>query len=398
MTRMNTQKVARILTITLSGVLAVGLAAATAAPALGQVSGTFTFTGSMHTARAFHTATLLNNGQVLVAGGLCGNSTQCSTSPVLASAELYNPSTGTWTVTGSMSTPRYQHTATLLKNGQVLVTGGLNGAEGGEGTVSLDSAELYNPSTGTWSTTGSMTVSRFLHDAALLQNGEVLVAGGGPYVVCGTGCDSVEPTTIAELYNPSTGTFTATGSMNYARVYTQLTLLQNGEALIAGGGGSGTPAGCSSELFSNGHWSLTSLAFCGVNQDTAALLPNGDVVIAIGEDPGQFYNPSTNVWKPTNGQEDGTGGPLALLVNGEVLVAGTELGGAGTANAALYDPSTNEWTPTGSLNQSRGALTLTRLSNGQVLAAGGQFVTRITKNGQTRTSFTITASAELYTP
>jgi Galactose oxidase, central domain len=320
MTPMKTQKVARILTITLPGLLAIGLAAATAVPALGQTFGTFASTGSMHTPRAFHTATLLNNGQVLVAGGLCSHSTQCSTATALASAELYNPATGQWTVTGSMSTARYEHTATLLGNGEVLVTGGSSGPAGGGGTVSLASAELYNPSTGTWSTTGSMPLAVESPGAALLQNGEVLVAGGSTYSVCGTGCDSLEPTAAAELYNPSAGTFTATASMNYARGDAQLTLLQNGEALIAGGDEGN--AGCTSELFSNGHWSLTDLAFCGVTGDTAALLPNGDLLIAIGGDPGQFYSPSTNVWQPTLNSPNINLGPLASLATGNVLLAG----------------------------------------------------------------------------
>jgi hypothetical protein len=227
--------------------LAVGLALASQAPALGQAHGTFAFTGSMQTTRAFHTATPLANGQVLVTGGVCERA-QCGANvAVLASAELYNPSTGIWTVTGSMSIPRLSHTATLLKNGKVLVTGGDNYNSG-----SLDSAELYNPSTGTWSTTGSMTIARYEHGAVLLQNGEVLVTGG---------LNSNGLITTAELYDPTTGNFEGTASMNYARGGSQLTLLQNGEALIAGGneGFTGTIAentGCTSELFSNGHWSL----------------------------------------------------------------------------------------------------------------------------------------------
>ena len=382
MTRMNAEKVARILVTTLSGLVALGLAAATAAPAFGQAHGSFAFTGSMPTARTFHTATLLNNGQVLVAGGLCMRSAQCNkTTTVLASAALYNPSTGTWTVTGSMSTPRLSHTATLLQNGQVLVTGGDNYDSG-----ALDSAELYNPSTGTWSTTGSMPVARYDHGAALLQNGEVLVAGGLN--------SKVGLIAAAELYDPSTGTFTATASMNYARGGSQLTVLQNGEALIAGGneGFTGTIAentGCTSELFSNGHWSLTSLAFCGVTGDTAALLRNGDVVIDIG-DPSQFYDASTNVWKPTNGQV--SGGALALLANGKVLVVSG-------SSAELYDPSTNEWTRTGSLKQTLiEGTSLTRLSNGQVLAAGGEIETIISNGYETHIIFSSVARAELYTP
>jgi hypothetical protein len=392
---MTTQKVARILTSTLSGLLAVGLAAATAAPAFGQAHGTFTFTGSMNIARAFHTATLLQNGQVLVAGGLCTHSAQCAgagTDPT-ATAELYNPATGQWTFTGSMSTPRQGHTATLLANGDVLVTGGFTDSE-----LIVDRAELYNPSTGTWSTTGSMTVGRFLHSAVLLQNGEVLVAAGFvPVGACCPNCYCTDPTTTAELYHPSTGTFTATASMNVERGESQLTLLQNGEALIAGGVDAGGKCSPTAELFSNGHWSLTANLVSCAEITTAALLPNGDVVMD-GSSPIQFYDPSTNVWQGTLGSADIHLGPLALLATGNVLVAGTE-GCCGSSNAALYDPSTNEWTQTGSLNQARGALTLTRLLNGQVLAAGGEFETRThTGCGGTRTIISSIASAELYTP
>jgi hypothetical protein len=302
--------------------------------------------------RSFYTATRLQNGQVLVAGGFNNAIDQ-----IYATAFLYNPSTGTWTETGTMTEPRYHHTATLLNNGQVLVTGGL-GAGG-------DSAELYNPSTGTWSATGSMTVSRFYHSAVLLQNGEVLVAGG----------DIGNTTTnAAEIYNPFTGTFTATGSMNDGRVLTQLTLLQNGEVLIAGGNGaSGGNASCTAELFSNGQWRLTAnLVQCAPASEadsvSAALLPNGNVLIEDGNTASEFYDPSTNVWQATLNQPN-VQGPLALLTNGQVLIAGVALLSGGS-NAALYDPSTNEWTPTASSHIAAAPLTeatLTRLLNGEVL-------------------------------
>src|SRR5215472_13497923 len=149
-----------------AAIVAVGLFAVAASPALAQASETWTVTGSLNTARANHTATLLPNGQVLVAGGENGAGL------FLASAELYNPSTGQWTVTGSMSTPRIGHQATLLPNGQVLVSGG-NNTSG-----ALASAELFNPSTGRWTTTGSMTIPRAMHGATLLLNGQVLVAAG----------------------------------------------------------------------------------------------------------------------------------------------------------------------------------------------------------------------------
>ncbi|MGA7273695.1 MAG: kelch repeat-containing protein, partial [Candidatus Udaeobacter sp.] len=136
-------------------------------PSLPVVNAPFTFgnTGSLTTAREQHTATLLPNGQVLVAGGE-------GTSGYLSSAELYDPASGTWTATGSLTTARDLHTATLLPNGQVLVAGGIGTS------VDLSSAELYDPASGTWTATGSLTTARFEHTATLLPNGKVLVAGG----------------------------------------------------------------------------------------------------------------------------------------------------------------------------------------------------------------------------
>jgi hypothetical protein len=372
MTQINTQKIANILTNALSALLAVGLAAATAGSALAQSPDTWTYTGIMPGARQFHTATLLSNGQVLVAGG-CQPASACEADDAgaLFSAELYNPATGTWTPTGNMPSGRFGHTATLLTNGEVLVTGGYST----NSIRILKNALLYNPSTGTWSDTGSMTVARVFHSAVLLPNGEVLVSGGETKLVK----DIPEsPTNTAEIYNPSTGTFTATGSMNDARFGSQLTRLQDGDVLIAGGDTGN--AGCTAEIFSNGEWSLTAnLAECGVSQDSAELLPSGDVLIDAGANS-QFYNPSTNVWQSTLGSANIVVGPSALLATGEVLVAGetpiltageAPPAGPGTSAAALYDPSTNEWTPTGSLEQSSNGLTLTPLLSGKVLAAGG---------------------------
>jgi len=119
-------------------------------------------TGSLATARLNHTATLLHNGKVLVAGGFTG----------VASAELYDPATGIWTTTGSHAVGRYYHTATLLPNGKVLVVGG----EGKRGF--LTATDLYDPATGTWSATGELSEARVYHTATLLNNGQVLVAGG----------------------------------------------------------------------------------------------------------------------------------------------------------------------------------------------------------------------------
>jgi hypothetical protein len=132
-------------------------------------NGTWTVTGSMTRARDQHTATLLPNGQVLVSGGT-------NSAGTLSSAELYDPASGTWTVTGSMTTARDLHTATLLPNGKVLVSGGTDGGTNG---IILASAELFDPATGIWTVTGLMTSGRFLHTATLLPSGKLLVSGGG---------------------------------------------------------------------------------------------------------------------------------------------------------------------------------------------------------------------------
>ena len=126
-------------------------------------------TGSLATARFRHTATLLNSGKVLVAGG-----TNDSIN-ILSSAELYDPATGTWAATGSLNTARYQHTATLLPNGKVLVAGGV-----GTGLVILRSAELYDPATGAWVATDNLATARWVHTATLLPNGKVLGGGWSP--------------------------------------------------------------------------------------------------------------------------------------------------------------------------------------------------------------------------
>jgi Galactose oxidase, central domain len=162
-------------------------------------TGTWSATGSMITARADQTVTLLSNGEVLLTGG------EDSSYVVLASAELYNPATGTFSATGSMNATRFDgDTATLLPNGQVLVAGGYSTGYG----VPVPNAELYDPATGTFSATGSMIAVRNQYSATLLTNGQVLLVGG-----CLDNGGSCEPPANAELYNPATGTFSATGSL-----------------------------------------------------------------------------------------------------------------------------------------------------------------------------------------
>src|ERR1035441_1585304 len=219
MSRTSIQSYKMTRTIVLSGLCITVLLGSTAVEAL-AAAGSFALTGSLNTARYGHTATLLPNGDVLVAGGLGVNGSYAP----LASAEIYNQATGKWTVTSSMSVGRMAFTATLLPNGEVLVAGGSTYA-----ASCFATAELYNPSTGQWKPTGSMAQPRCLHVATLLTSGDVLVAGG---VESDFGLQRTVAT--AELYNPSTGVWQITGSLNVARV-TSAALLQSGQVLVAGG-------------------------------------------------------------------------------------------------------------------------------------------------------------------
>jgi hypothetical protein len=192
-------------------------------------TGNWTLTSPMHVARARSTATLLPNGRVLVAGGTRGGADMASADP-LAEAEIYNPRTGAWTVTSPMHIAGGARGATLLHNGLVLVYGGSNDSG------PLTDAELYHPGTGAWAVTGSLHQPRNYRTgqtATLLDSGQVLAAGGVT-----NGCPNIVCTGVlagAELYDPSTGNWTMTGSLRTALAYQTATLLAGGDVLIAGG-------------------------------------------------------------------------------------------------------------------------------------------------------------------
>ncbi len=308
----------------------------------------FVATGSLNTARAFHTATLLANGTVLITGG------QNSQGVTLASAEIYNPATGSFSpLSSTMTSPREFHTATLLPDGQVLIAGGENcipNPQGGACTPQvLSSSELYNPSSQSFSSTGNMTSPREFHTATLLPDGQVLIAGGAP---CPPNTSSSAcPTPVlasAELFNSANNAFTATGSMTTPRELHTASLLQSGEVLIVGGVNT-TGALSSAELYNPSTGSFSSLSN-GLTQArdsaVAATLPDGSVLVVGGEDS-----------------------------------TGTAL-----ASAELYNPQSTNFTIFRTMVSIRYAHTATLLTNGQVLLAGGA-------NGAISL-----ASAELFNP
>lgn len=266
---------------------------------------TFAPTGGLSAVRTFHTATLLPDGRVLVAGG------DDRVGSPYATAELYDPNTGQFAATGAMVSGRSGHAATLLPSGKVLITGGANE------TGDLATAELYDPDTGTVSSIGSMTLPRLFHTATLLDDGRVLIAGGG------SGGDTERAS--AELYDPITGTFSATGSMTAPRAVHQATLLEDGSVLITGG--SDLPT---AEIFdpATGRFTATDSMASARSNHTATRRADGSVLVAGGDGPGTLA--SGDRFDPGSGQFSATGSmttPRAehsavLLLNGAVLVTG----------------------------------------------------------------------------
>ena len=324
-------------------------------------------TTDMITPHAYHSATLLPGGRVLVAGGLVNDRLD---GKVSASAELFDPSSGKWIATRAMVVPRWGHTATLLTDGKVLVAGSyVNSSD------PLASGELYDPSTGRWTAAGSMTRGRGGHTATLLLDGRVLVVGGGAE---DTQLEGGPRSATAELYDPRTGEWTATGNMIEARQEFTATLLPDGWVLVAGGDGGFTAA----ELYDpvTGRWTATGSMADGRIGHTATLLSDGMVLVTGGcacSEPGagerataERYDPGTGRWTATGSM--GTARihhTATLLVGGTVLVVDDGLYDT-LASAELYGPGTGRWTATVSPTVSRVGYTTTLLLDGRALVTG----------------------------
>jgi hypothetical protein len=308
--------------------------------------------GDMVTARRDHSATLLQDGKVLVAGGIDRADRR------LSSAELFDPVTRTWSQTGRMVVASQGHTATLLHDGRVLV-------------ISSDGqdVQLYDPASGTWKATAEMNSPRRGFSVTLLNDGRVLVAGGLDPAT------TERPLASAELYRP-TGRWTTAGSMGWGRFDDTATVLSGGQVLIAGGQ-SGSPQSddlsplTSTELYdpSGDRWRPTGAMAAGRANAAATALPDGRVLVVGGSwsDPTiQLYDPVSKAWKSA-GKLDGLFSPEAVLLrDGRVLVLD---GFSGDLQFIDPDGLTRRHAPVRTYHG--GGATVTQLSDGRLLMAGG---------------------------
>lgn len=274
----------------------------------------------MSVARQSHTATLLQNGKVLIAGGFNDD--------YLASAELYDPASETFEALPNMTAARSGHTATLLADGRVLLIGGV-----GTGWTFLASAEIFDPGNNTFTTTAAMSVPRESHTATLLGSGQVLVTGGhsgrrADIVIYGN----------SELYDPMTSTFTPTGTLSMPRHKHDAVLLADGRVLVVGGAEERDDRGqfASAEIYDPVRGEFTSLPDMRTTRykfyGTSLLLEDGTVLLLGGAATAEIFNPATNSFIVLEG---GPGvarlfATATLLADGRVLFAG----GYGTDTAA----------------------------------------------------------------
>ena len=376
---------------------------------------------SLNTSRYQHSATLLNNGKILIAGGVtCPSASSCS---YLSSAEVYDPATGTSVNTGSMATPRAAP-AVLLANGKVLIAGGATCDYGNCG--SQNTAEVYDPVTGTFSSGGTLQSARDGQTMTLLADGRVLIAGGEFCSVSGGSENRSEPlfgdarlvyasfspvifsTTCSalrtvEVYDPVSGVFTYTEPMHTARYNAAATRLADGRVLIVGGSDEFNPL-YSAEIYDPSDGTFTELpSGLGLPRTSpaATLLDNGLVLISGGStlelplsptNSAELYDPSAGAFRFTSGsmRVQRVGHTATLLTNGQVLLAG---GSTACSQSCSSDATTELYNPVSNAFATSQALVSARAVHGASLASDGKaYLIGGIANGTTL------ASVESYSP
>ena len=341
--------------------LACGAVLLTAASSTaGLWKGSVAETGTMANPRAAHTATLLGDGRVLVAGGCTEQG--CEVGEGSATAELYDPASRRFRPAGRMATARAGHTATPLPDGRVLLAGGWSGAR------QLSTAEVYDPATRRFTAAGSMLRERSGHTATRLRDGRVLLAGGDGGV------------RQAEVYDARTGRFTAAGEMAEPRQAPTATLLADGRVLVAGGSAGRDGVRASAEIYDprTGQWSATGAMRTARHKHGAVALRDGRVLVVGGSDARDWRgrHAGAEIYDPRTGRFAATArmgeprfklpGAVVLLGNGFPLIAG------GGERVEWYDPAEEGFRPTlGTLESAWMFSTATSLADGSVLILGG---------------------------
>lgn len=317
----------------------------------------------MSAPRAAHTATTLPDGRVLIAGGFTEPDRSAQ------SAELYDPRLGKFTSLPRMHTIRHSHTATLLPNGKVLIVGGYT-----SGTNVIAAAEIFDPTTNTFAPTGELRGARAGHIAVLLTNGNVLIAGG-----VGPGWTFLSS---AELYDPATGQFSPTGSLTEARESHAAARLLDGRVLIAGGHRDrreNIKLYTSAEVYDVAAGTFKRVGDMKIrrHKHDAIMLPDGRVLITGGSDERddkgaynstELFDPRTNVFTMGPDMQRARykhNGNAINLPNGTVLIAG------GATQAETLDPTTMRFTLVSSSSLMAGQFSaVARIGNGALITGG----------------------------